>query len=367
MIPTDRNSADFDPRKGARNLLCNCLNVKSGDTVSIITEDTSHGFYDAFAAQCISEVARELGCLPRKIPCPLIDGPHDIPETVKSAITESEHVIFQARAGAQIRFASLSGKATKTISYALDIGFLGSRYCTIHQGLMEEILVRFEADLDSTKTWRITCPLGTDVSGIQEIRENPSEPVEDFTLGLFPIPIFRPVLCNTMTGRVVVSRFLMSTANRHYDDSYLILEEPVTVFIEAGRIVDLEGASKTVTKFREHYRRVSSLLKIDGDVVHSWHTGIHPAAFYPLPASVDIDRWGMIAFANPRYTHFHTCGNYAPGEIAWAVFDTTIYLDNQEYWKDGRFVFLDRPEISGLLPQFGYNETIFRQRKDIGI
>jgi hypothetical protein len=31
-----------------------------------------------------------------------------------------------------------------------------------------------------------------------------------------------------------------------------------------------------------------------------------------------------VAFANPRYLHFHTCGNYAPGEIAWSLFDVKV-------------------------------------------
>jgi hypothetical protein len=72
-------------------------------------------------------------------------------------------------------------------------------------------------------------------------------------------------------------------------------------------------------------------------------------------------------FASPRYLHFHTCGDYAPGEIAWSVIDTTVTLDGTPYWQDGRFVFLDREEVRALLADFPGCETAFEMRTDIGL
>ncbi len=34
--------------------------------------------------------------------------------------------------------------------------------------------------------------------------------------------------------------------------------------------------------------------------------------------------------------HFHTGGNYAPGEISWNVIDPTITADGVAIWEDGR-------------------------------
>jgi len=131
--------------------------------------------------------------------------------------------------------------------------------------------------------------------------------------------------------------------------------------------VDFEGPEKLIQQVRSHYRRVASLFGIEEDVVHSWHAGIHPKAFYPLSATSDIMRWGSVAFANPRYLHFHTCGNYAPGEIAWSLFDAKVEVDGKVYWDAGRFTFFDKPEIRRRLPHYDLDDRAVEQRFDIGI
>jgi hypothetical protein len=112
---------------------------------------------------------------------------------------------------------------------------------------------------------------------------------------------------------------------------------------------------------------VADLFKIEANVVHSWHAGAHLQAFYPLAAVSDINRWGSVAFANPRYAHFHTCGNYAPGEIAWSIFDATIELDGREYWSGGRFRFLERPDMLRLAAEYEATPAQMEQRWDIGL
>jgi hypothetical protein len=232
---------------------------------------------------------------------------------------------------------------------------------------MEEVLKRFESELNEARSWRITCPLGTDVRGTQAPAEGNTPVGRDFTLLLFPVPIHRPVSCATMSGRVAVAHWLMSTANHVYEDSFLELDEPLMALVEEGRITNFEGPKDLVRRVRSHYRRVAKLYDIDGDVVHSWHAGIHPKAFYPLRATTNIERWGSVAFANPRYLHFHTCGNYAPGEIAWSLFDASVHLDGRVYWEGGRFTFLDTPDMRGRLAHYNLDERAVEQRFDIGI
>jgi hypothetical protein len=357
----------YDPREGARNLLLNCVGIRPGQKIVIPAEDPTEDFYDALASRCILEIAAELGCQASLLPCPVISGPESLPSSIIKAMEEADHVIFQARAGDQVRFTKLGGIATKTMSYALDIGLLGSEYCTLHHGLMGDLLKALELELDSVETWRITCPLGTEVSGTRSSEDATAGNADDFTLLLFPIPIFPPVTCRTMEGRVAVAHWLMSTANRVYPNSFLKLDEPVMAVVEAGRIVDFEGPKDLVGKVRNHYRRVGDLFDIEADLVHSWHAGIHPKAFYPFKAASDIDRWGSVAFANPRYLHFHTCGNYAPGEIAWSIFDATVELDGAAFWDRGRFTFLDRSDLRKRLVHYGLDDRAFEQRFDIGI
>lgn len=252
------------------------------------------------------------------------------------------------------------------MSYALDLGFLASAFCTLPHGLMEEIKGRFEARLAKAKDWRITCPLGTDVKG-STVPDLPGDGGEDFALGLFPVTTFQPVSCSDISGRVAVAHWLMATASRVYEPFALFLDEPVFARVEAGRIVDFEGPAALVRQVRDHYGHVAGLFELDSSRVHSWHAGINPKTFYPRPAAGELERWGGVAFGSPRYLHFHTCGDYAPGEIAWSLFDATVWLDDQIVWRDGRFVFLDSAEMHGLLNRYGLPPEALEPRHDIGI
>ncbi len=141
---------------------------------------------------------------------------------------------------------------------------------------------------------------------------------------------------------------------------------PVIAQIEQSRIVDFEGDANTVASVKTQYHRVGELAGGDPFVVNSWHTGIYPKTFYSRPIDDDVQRWSDLAFGNPRYTHFHTCGDN-PGNIATAMFDATISFDNQVFWEAGRFVFLDQPEQQELLAQYPDHPDAFRMRWDIGI
>ena len=77
-------------------------------------------------------------------------------------------------------------------------------------------------------------------------------------------------------------------------------------------------------KIDNHYNYVSKKYKIDKDVIHSWHCGIHGGLLTDTINENDPDYWSNTVFGNPKYLHFHTCGNYAPGEICLMVENQTI-------------------------------------------
>lgn len=356
-----------DPREGARNLLLNCVGLRRGERLLLVREDSRHGYYDDAAPQEVEEQARGLGAQVETVTAPLIEGPEDFPQEVAAAMAGADHTVFFSRIGDQVRFLALPGGGTKTMCYALDAGFLGSSFCRLPHGLLEEIKRRFERALARAGEWRITCPLGTDFSGSFAAGSAESEAAEDFSLKLFPVTTFRPVGCGTMSGRVALAHWLMATASHSYEPFEVMLEEPVFAVIEGGRIRDLEGRPDLVARVRAHYDMVAATFGLDRDIVHSWHAGINPKTFYPRPAAGELERWGGVSFGSPRYLHVHTCGDYAPGEIAWSLFDATVLIDGETYWQDGRFVFLDRPEIRGLLDDYGLPPDALEPRHDIGI
>jgi hypothetical protein len=169
-----------------------------------------------------------------------------------------------------------------------------------------------------------------------------------------------------LEGRLVLEKFLMSTSVNEYAGSVLILDEPVSLEIEDSRIVEFCGSPTASNRVRDHYQRVAEHFGGDPFAMHSWHTGIYPATFHAGSWRDDVKSWGELAFASPRYTHFHTCG-VDPGNVATATFDATIRFDEMLLWEAGRPVFLDRPEMQALAHQQGVSSDVYAMRGDIGL
>ena len=355
----------FDPRLGASHLIKEAIGARYGDTMAIVAEDPSLGIYDAQVPACVADVAAEMGIETSIVNVGDRAGLDDIPAEVANALRHCDHVLFHSRLGDTLRFSDIPGGATKTMSYALDIGVLGGPACTVPHRVMEDIRAAYNALADTARTWRVTCPLGTDIAGTQDPDAIAKGEAEDFTVTRYPVCAPRPIACDTAKGVVAVANWLMASGNRKYADDELILDEPVMAHVEDGRILEFEGPPNLIDKVNAHYARVGKAFDLDPFNVHSWHAGMNPGAFYPVRAVQELERWGKVAFANPRYLHFHTCGNYAPGEIAWTLFDASAEFDGTAVWKDGAFVFLESPEAQAILSDAGIDEL--DHRKDIGI
>jgi len=352
--------------EGARNLIVHAVGASPGESLAVIAEDPAHGMYDGEVPRCIAAAGEALGVRVEIVPVGLHAGLADIPPAVGEALERCDHVVFHTRLGDTLRFDAVAGGATKTIAYALDIGLLAGEGCTLPHPMMQAIGAAYERRADAARAWRLTCPLGTDLAGEQDIEAVARGAAPDFTLGLFPLCSPRPISGAGANGTVAVAHWLMATDNHPYDDGILMLPEPVFATVEDGRIVRWSGEATLVARVEAHYARVAALFGIDGGIVHSWHGGMNPGVFYPRPATEDVERWGKVAFANPRYMHIHTCGDYAPGEIAWSLFDATVTLDGTTYWQDGRFVFLEDPEARAIAAAHGFPQGL-PVRRDIGI
>ena len=187
-----------------------------------------------------------------------------------------------------------------------------------------------------------------------------------FSVDLFPVMIFAPLTCTGMSGRLAMSHWLTTSSTRKYPDPVLKLDTTVTAHIERGRITRFEGNAAEVGRTRDHFERIGRLVGGDPMAVNSWHTGINPRTFYKERPEDNVERWGDLVYGSPRFTHFHACGS-DPGDISIMLLDATISFDGEDYWKDGRFVFLDRPEIAGILSEHQTDREAFEMRWDIGV
>ena len=342
-----------DQKAGATSLIEGAIGAQAGQSLAIIAEDPALGIYDELVPVCVAAVAREIGIKASIIDVDNHAGVEQIPTSVTQALNESDHVLFQSRLGDTMRFSDIPGVATKTMSYAIDIDILGSASCSVPHRILEQIRHAFERHADNAETWRIRCPNGTDISGTQDVRAVARGEAEDFTVTRFPVCAPRPLSCNTANGVVALTNWLMASGNKPYPDENLLLPDIVLAQVENGRITDFSGPSKLTTIVRAHYERVGKYLNLDPWSVHSWHAGINPGCIYTHQAEQNLERWGKVAFANPRYLHFHTCGNYAPGEIAWSLFDATVELGGKLFWDRGEFTYLQDNEVQSILTEHG--------------
>ena len=335
---------------GARNLLEACLGAKPGDRIVVVAEPEDAGYYDSDAVASVIAEALDAGMYVRRMTVHSALRTAEDEHELMRQVDDADHVVFFARAGDQIRFRRLPENKCFAMSYALDIGMLNSRYCATSHKAVCRFKDAVDRLFDQAADVRITCPAGTELGGIPL----PAREGEIAEVGIrrFPMVVPKPVSARTFSGRVVLSRFLLGTGSRFYDPYALPLKNDIQAHIVSGRIEHFEGDKDEVERINGHYRHVSERFDIDPWVVHSWHAGIHPGCRYDRSPESSYERWGGAAFGNPRILHFHTCGDYAPGEISWSVIDPTITVDGIDIWQHGRILPQNVPGAAATLDEF---------------
>ena len=347
---------------GAANLLREAVGVKPGDRVLLVEEPAARGFYCPSVGAAIEQEALALGARVHRARIDPEQRPVRIPPAVAAQMAKVEHAVFANRLSDYSRFESLPGECSRTQCYALDAAMLDSAFCTASHSLLTQLLRRLEAHLLAAREWRITCALGTQLSGVFEQTGS-----DDFSLSLFPVTTFRPVSCATATGTVVLSRWLMPGGAPKMPAQTLMLDDIVTAEVRGGLLAGVHGHEPAVAAVEAHYDRVSGTLGVNRNRVHSWHAGINPLTRWPTPASHSLERWGAVSFGSPRYLHFHTCGDEPPGEVTWSVFNPTVTVDGEALWRDGEFVWLQRPENVALISSFDGAERLLAPAESIGL
>ena len=338
-------------------MLVNCAGARAGEHLLILYEPAELGIYGPGLAEATAEAASELGLTVSEREVGVLDKADQLPPGIARALTQADHAVFFARLGDQLRFKAMPDGARPIVSYALDEAMLGSSFGRTDHRAMVALKEAIDRALKRARDIRVTCPLGTDMRGSVD----PTRGTEGActTVQRFPLSVFTPLAAADFSGRIALARFLMGTGSHYYQPYGLPLEDVSFAAIGGGRILDFSGRTEEVARIRRHYAHVSDLLGVDAGVVHSWHAGIHPGCRYDTRVSASYERWSSGAFGNPRILHFHTCGDYAPGEICWNVIDPTITVDGVALWEDGVL----RPDrVAGgadILAQFPEAAAIF--------
>ena len=266
-------------------------------------------------------------------------------------------VIFFARLGDQNRFENNGFSTKRVMSYVRDCESLASTFGTLDYNL--NILIKDAIDrlIETSNKIEINCPLGTKLIG--KISQDNCKTKEVSVLR-FPILVSKPIDAKPFSGKVVLNNYLTSTGSRVYSPNFLRIDNEVTINIDNGSITDVQGIPEDVKNFRKHYDYVSQKFGIDMNSVHSWHPGIHPGTSDNKFYKYDPDKWSNTVFGKPKYLHFHTCGNYAPGEICWMIPNHTVLIDEKPLWKDGEIMLNDFEHTKSLLEKYAPLKNVFR-------
>ena len=318
--------------KSINNLLNNCAELNENDTLLVISEDSKFGWYDKDISIAVYDYAKNKLGLSTEL---LIVGEpkNNAKNTIEKIIDNYDCAIFFARIGDQERFEKPSSNTKRIMSYVRNIDSLCSLFASTNYEEMQrfkDVINKIIFDADNIE---ISCPLGTNLKGTidkKNINQN-----KDTSVVRFPVVVPSPILAKNFSGEVVLDGYLTSTGSKVYEPISLKIESPVTATILKGKIANLNGEKKVVEKIEKHYETVSKIFNIDHDIVHSWHAGINPGIHYSNSVEENPDRWSNTIFPSPKYLHFHTCGNYAPGEICWMIANHNIKIDNVPLWENG--------------------------------
>jgi len=319
-----------DLQAGAVNLVSGCAGITAGQKVLVVAEDPALGWFDEIAPRTVAGTARRLGAEVAIMP---VGNPADAPPPgLAGAVADADVVIFFARIGDQDRFVDDGNTALRVVSYARTAGALASAFGRRDHRKMLELKRAVDRALQGTDEIEISCPLGTRLRGPGPAKV-PMAP--DVAVRRFPMCVPAPVSARAFSGEVVLADYLTPTGSRVYSPPWLALPEPVIAEVESGRTVRFRGAPAIVERIEAHYAAVAGRFAIPADVVHSWHAGIHDGCSFEGQPATDPDLWSNSIFGSPGYLHFHTCGDYPPGEICWMVAAPTIIADGRTIWRDG--------------------------------
>lgn len=358
---------DADLKSGIENLLLNCAGLQKNDRLLIVVEPAGGDYYRDDLGAAAAVVAQEHGFSTATISAPIPNGPEDFPRSVLEALGSADKVIFFSRLGSQARFVDLPGNGDKIVSYTLDAASLRSPFGRLPYAFVQDLHDHVVARIGSARRYSIRCANGTDLEmTFDEGVAAGLAALAPFKVKNFPVMIFPPVSAARLSGKLVLTLALLPTSIHHYDDPVLLLDTPLALDIENGKITGFGGDAGQARRAASHFERVGKLVNGDPYSLNSWHTGINPATFFSGRAVDDLARWGSVAFGSPRYTHFHMVGS-DPGDICGSLFDATIAFDDEVLWDQGRFVFLEQPAIRSLIAQHGLPEDVFASIQPIGL
>lgn len=354
-------------RAGIDNLLLSYLKIKPGTELLIINEPAM----DRRLNEMIEARANELGAQVITMWANRFAGPETLSKAMVKAFETADITLFNHPVGGMLRLLPIGGTGLKCFSFANTMEIMGSPFCRVPFEISAAVLRQLQGRLDQARSWRITCPAGTDLVGQltpEELNPPPkkSGQADGFTLLTFPLGVHKPFSTFEASGKLVV-RWLTPSGIHEFEPAGIRLDEPVVLEVDRGTVTGMSGPPGEVARLRAYLDKVGGEVSKDPYIVNSWHAGINPLAFSPYRDTESLERWMFLAHANPRIVHFHAVGKIQPGEMSIPVLDPTISMDGEPLWERGRLTYLEREPVQAAFAQLpGYRDALI-QTLDVGV
>ena len=235
-----------DLEAGAANLVYGCADIRPGQSVLVIAEDPSLGWFDAAAPQAIAAIARHAGADVSILPA---GHPSEPPsQALSDTIAASDVAIFFARIGDQDRFVDHGNGVLRVVSYARTARALASAFGRKDHGEMVRLKSAVDRALVGAAEIEITCPLGSRLSG-----PGPTDGFDkdDVAVRRFPLCVPTPVSAAAYSGEIVLSGHLTPTGSRVYEPPSIAIPQPVVAEVRQGRIAGFRGCRRLWSQLRK--------------------------------------------------------------------------------------------------------------------
>jgi hypothetical protein len=348
----------------ADNLLVNCAEIGKGKDVLFVNERGKG--VDPEIVAFLEERARQHGAAVRSLWPARAESPEAIPADVMAAIEGAEITIFNHQIGPLLRLRPAKGRGVRVLNYAATKPVLESEFARIPHGLWVEAMALLTARLARAKSWRVTCPLGTDIGGaMPETRQATGDPATGFSLRSFPMDTHQPVPSPRASGRIAL-RWLVTSATHDLGTEGITLESPVLATVEEGVITKWEGDAQAVEHAKSFLAELGRRYGKEPFIVNSWHAGTNPQACVAFGPEQSLEQWMLLAHGNPRVLHFHLVGKQIPGEISATVLDATVRYDGEALWEKGRLRVFEGAEYRALAERWPGGARAFVANDEIG-
>lgn len=357
--------ADAEAREGVKNLLMNVGGVKRGTKLLIV--NARGGGVEPAASDLIEREALAISAQVDVMWTENARSLEEISPVVAAAYTTADVTIFNHRIGAIVRFLPRE-RGNFVINYAWTRALLASPMARTHPAYWTEMLKNLQPVLGRAKSWRVTCPNGTDLSSPLEPGAGPAHSVpsgQTFSTAEFPAGVFVPLPALKCSGRLAMRWFNVSGI-KYFDPVHKSFDEIVIATVENGRMTRIDGKPAIVAAVHAFFDGIGKRVNKNPYVVNSWHAGVNAAAVPTESMAQDLDAWMWVAHNHPRVAHFHVMGEEVPGEYSLIVLDPTIEIDGAKLWDGGRFAFAERPEVKAAIAKFG-EPALSLTKPDIGL